>query len=365
MRLVEFSGPGFFLDTFLALPAFLYAGDPRWVAPSREALAAAFSPDSPFFQAGEARHFLVLRADRPVGRVTAIRNYRLEAREGPVGLLGFFECEPDAAVSERVLAAAVEHLFAAGLRAVRAPVEFDLWRRSRFMTEGFDEPPILLEPYNKPYYPRLFLRFGFREADRTVSTEIADLPAVLRHLLPWHASALVRGFAFRSLQGQALTPAVHLLYRLAMGACAGEPGYTGISEQEFLSVYGGLGVRLDPDLVLVAENRDGEPAGFLVGFPNILPRRSGGNGDLPALNILTVAILPSYRGNGLGKALVAEVYRRALRKGYRSVHHCLLREGSPATRLDAGMGRVHKRYALYEITRNEGHRGPPSATSAG
>lgn len=350
MRLVEFSGPGSLLDSFLALPVLLYAGDPRWVAPSREALAAALSPDSPFFQAGEARHFLALRADRPVGRVTAIRNYRLEAREGPVGLLGFFECEPDAAVSERLLAAAVGHLLAAGLRTVRAPVDFNPWHRSGFMTEGFDEPPILLEPYNKPYYPRLFLRFGFREAGRYVSTEVTDLPAVLQRLLPRHASALARAFAFRSLQGQPLAPALHLLYRLAVGACAGKPGYTEISDREFLSLYGGLGVRLDPDLVLVAESRDGEPAGFLVGFPNILPRRSGGNGDLPALNILTVAILPPHRGQGLGKALVAEVSRRALGKGYRSAHHCLLREGSPATRLDAGMGRVHKRYALYEIT---------------
>jgi GNAT superfamily N-acetyltransferase len=350
MRLVQFSGPDPLLDSFLALPGLLYAGDPRWIAPSREALAAAFSPDSPFFQAGEARHFLALRADRPVGRVTAIRNYRLEAREGPVGLLGFFECEPDAGTSERLLAAAVGHLVAAGLRTVRAPVDFDLWHRSRFMTEGFDESPILLEPYNKPYYPRLFLRFGFREADRSVSTEVTDLPAVLQRLLTGRTSTLARGFAFRSLQGQALTPAVHLLYRLAMEACAGKPGYTEISEQEFLNAYGGLGVRLDPDLVLVAESRDGGPAGFLVGFPNVLPPRSGGNGDLPALNVLTVAVLPPYRGIGLGRALVAEVYRRALHKGYRSAHHCLLREGSPATRLDAGMGRVHKRYALYEIT---------------
>lgn len=349
MRLVEFSGPSPLLDAFLALPALLYAGDARWVAPSREALAAAFAPDSPFLQAAEAQHFLALRHDRPVGRVTAIRNSRLEAREGPVGLLGFFECEPDAATSARLLTAAVGHLQAAGLRTVRAPVDFDSWHRSGFMTEGFDEPPILLEPYNKPYYPRLLLQFGFREAARSVATEVTDLPAVLRRLLPRHETALARGFAFRSLQGQSFAPALHLLHRLAVGACAGKPGYTGISEQEFLSVYGGLGVRLDPDLVLVAEGREGEPAGFLVGFPNVLPPRSGGNGDLPALNILTVAVLPPYRGNGLGKALVAEVYRRALRKGYRAAHHCLVREGSPATRLDAGMGRVHKRYALYEI----------------
>ena len=358
MRLVDFSGPGPLLDIFLGLPALLYAGDPRWVAPSRGALAAAFSPDRPFFQAGEARHFLAFSGDRPVGRVTAIRNYRLEAREGPVGLLGFFECEPNPATSERLLAAAVGHLAAAGLRTIRAPVNFDAWHRSRFMTEGFDEPPILLESYNKRHYPDLFLGFGFHEIRRDVSTEVTDLPAVLRHLLPRHASMLARGCTFRSLQDQPLATALHLIYRLAVGACADEPGYTGISEPEFLSLYGGLGIRLDPDLVLVAESREGEPAGFLVGFPNTLPRRSGGNGDLPALNILTVAVLPPYRGQGLGKALVAEVYRRALRKGYRSAHHCLLREGSPAGRPDAGMGRVHKRYALYEMTPDDARPAP-------
>jgi len=349
MRVLEFWGPGPDLARYLELPARLYAGDPRWVPLPRDAMAAAFSPANPFFQVGTARHFLALEGDRPVGRVTAIRNGRLETREGPVGLLGFFECEPDLAVAGRLLTAAVAHLGAAGLRIVRAPVEFDPWHRHHFMIQGFDEAPLLLEPYNKPYYPPFFLSFGFREAARSFSKQVSDLPGVLERLLPSHAGALARGFRFRSLQGEPLGPALHLLYRLAMGACAGKPGYTEISEGEFLTLYGGAGVRLDPDLVLMAESREGEPVGFVLSFPNTVPPQAGSNGDLPALNIITVGILPPYRGMGLGKALMAEVYRRALRKGYRSAHHCLIPEGSPAAAFDAGLGRVHKRYALYEL----------------
>lgn len=349
MTVVDFWGPGPELARYLELPAHLYAGDPRWTPPSREAMAAAFSADNPFFKVGTARHFLALEGDRPVGRVTAIRNGRLEAREGPVGLLGFFECEPDLTVSNRLLSAAVGYLRSAGLRIVRAPVDFDTWHRYRFMIKGFDEPPILLEPYNKPYYPPFFISFGFREATRYLSKRVADLASVLTRLLPRHADALARGFRFRSLQGEPLGPALHLLYRLAMGSCAKNWGYTEISEGEFLTLYGGAGVRLDPDLVLLAENREGEPVGFLLSFPNTLPREIGGNGNLPALNLMTVGILPPYRGMGLGKALVAEAYRRALRKGYRSAHHCLIREGTPAAAFDAGIGRIHKRYAVYEM----------------
>lgn len=62
-----------------------------------------------------------------------------------------------------------------------------------------------------------------------------------------------------------------------------------------------------------------------------------------------MGVLPPYRRMGIGKALVAEAYRRALAKGYRSAHHCLIREGSPAASFDAGLGRVHKRYAVYEM----------------
>ena len=349
MRVVEFWGPGPDLARYLELPARLYAGDPHWIPPSRDALLAAFSPANPFYLVGTARHFLALDGDQPVGRVTAIRNRRLETREGPVGLLGFFECAPDLAVAHRLLSAAAEHLRAAGARTVRAPVDFDTWHRYRFMVKGFDEPPILLEPYNKPYYPPFFLSLGFRETLRYVSKEVSDLPPVLERLLPRHAAVLARGFRFRSLKGEPLGPALRLMHRLAMEGCAGNWGYTEISEGEFLTLYGGAGVRLDPDLVLVVENREGEPAGFVLCFPNTLPHRTGGNGDLPALNVVTVGVLPPYRRMGIGKALVAEAYRRALAKGYRSAHHCLIREGSPAAGFDAGLGRVHKRYAVYEM----------------
>lgn len=208
MRVLEFWGPGPDLARYLELPARLYAGDPRWVPLPRDAMAAAFSPANPFFQVGTARHFLALEGDRPVGRVTAIRNGRLEAREGPVGLLGFFECEPDLAVAGRLLTAAVAHLGAAGLRIVRAPVEFDPWHRHHFMIQGFDEAPVLLEPYNKPYYPPFFLSFGFREAARSFSKQVSDLPGVLERLLPSHAGTLARGFRLRSLQGEPLGPSI-------------------------------------------------------------------------------------------------------------------------------------------------------------
>lgn len=71
------------------------------------------------------------------------------------------------------------------------------------------------------------------------------------------------------------------------------------------------------DVYIVARERDGSPPAGVMGFglldARFLPYRS--SADAKAAGLLTAFISPDYRGQGLGKVLIAEVFHKASKSG--------------------------------------------------
>ena len=121
----------------------------------------------------------------------------------PVGIMGFFECIAEYAAAEELLAAATLWLQQEG-RAVRiwGPMNFDIWHGYRFMTAGFDERPFYGEPYNKPYYPEYFQRYGFVVRKHWYSVELAGrrpLEEIIDFGIKRHQDLAEAGYRFESL----------------------------------------------------------------------------------------------------------------------------------------------------------------------
>src|SRR5439155_22186466 len=85
------------LSKFMKLPFRLYKGQPNWVPPLiYERKRHLDRNKNPFFHHAEAEYFLAWRDGRPVGRVSAHIDHRLnEVQDNQWGLFGFFECEDD------------------------------------------------------------------------------------------------------------------------------------------------------------------------------------------------------------------------------------------------------------------------------
>jgi GNAT superfamily N-acetyltransferase len=66
------------------------------------------------------------------------------------------------------------------------------------------------------------------------------------------------------------------------------------------------------------------------------------------LNIRTIAILPDQHGYGLGQAIAATLYEKALAAGLKRVNHCLMGPLAPPQRWDHGHGVVTRTYTMYE-----------------
>ena len=84
-------------ETFIRLPWRLYQGQANWVPPLlSERKRHLDRSRNPFFEHAEAEYFLAWRTGKPVGRITAHVDHRLnEFQDNRWGLFGFFESERD------------------------------------------------------------------------------------------------------------------------------------------------------------------------------------------------------------------------------------------------------------------------------
>lgn len=369
--LVTFQFDSPHLDAFVDLPFQIYKRDKNWIPPGRDGIKMQLSRFNPWFQRGEACHFLIPGQ----GRISAFCNRQPApdsrtppdiAPMDPVGTLGFFECVPDFSVCQRLLEAAVGWLQDRGISTIRGPINFDTWHSYRFVTSGFEaRPPFLLEPYNPPYYPQFWERFGFQPSAHYVSNIHEDLPALAKSLRGHYEKAERSGFRFRKFDTACFDVELKLFYDLSCEIFRDNWGYRPIAFDEFAALYRPSRRLLDPGLIWFAYDPHGSPVGFLFGLPDLAApvRAMGGRSDpLAALRFLltrrrpetallkTIGVVPASRGTNVGFALCYPHYRYMVEAGYRiGIHALMIQENTSRRMSETKGGRTFREYAVYEF----------------
>src|SRR5690606_23023839 len=263
---------------FLDFPYRHYAGSRYFVPPLRADQEKTLDPKkNPFFEHGRIQLFLAEDGrGAVVGRVAAIvSGMHLAKYDDDVGFFGFFEAIEDYAVAEALLDAATGWLRDGGLRAVRGPVNPTINDVAGLLVEGFDRPPSILMPYNKPYYEDFLLRYGFERAMTMFAYYVhdayldADRPArgaaVGRRR---HPSLRVRTLDMRRYMDEAL-----LAHEIYNEAWSGNWGSVPMTDAEFRHLANDLKQIIEPDLVVFVEVQDEagrwEPVAFSVSIPNL------------------------------------------------------------------------------------------------
>jgi len=154
------------LRAFVELPYRLYRGNPFWVPPLRIAVKELLDRERhPFYRNAQAEFFLARRDGRVVGRIAAILDSNHNHfHEEDAGFFGFFESIDDPGVAEALLTAARTWLLGRGAKVIRGPVNPSTNYECGMLVEGFQSPPLIMMPYNPPYYPLLMERVGLRRA---------------------------------------------------------------------------------------------------------------------------------------------------------------------------------------------------------
>ena len=151
------------IRAFIRLPYRLYRNDPNWVPPMYGMqLKLLLGENNPLLH-GEHRFLMAYDDERPVARVLAGVDDRLNERIGEKrGYISLFESEQNLEYARAVLDAVTQYLRDLGMTRVVGPNTpgFDDFSKG-LLLEGFDGPPMLFNPYNPRYYNDFFLAYGF------------------------------------------------------------------------------------------------------------------------------------------------------------------------------------------------------------
>jgi GNAT superfamily N-acetyltransferase len=349
---------------FVEFPFHSYRRDPLWVPAQRSGVDFQISPRNPFFRYGISRNFLVRKAGRTVGRISAILNPGAVTEGNPVGYFAFFECLRDEEAAGRLVNAARDWLRAHGARAVRGPIQYSTYGGNRFVTRQGTEPPFFLEPYHPSWYPALFTNLGFQTVHRFLSHR-ADTLNPDEQLAPEAREQLSRqGYRVRPFQRKTAEQDLRTIYELSETCFATNFSFTSVPWEEFQALYGRIVSFVDPDFLLLLFSPEGHPAGYLFGCPDYAPAlraMKGRNGPAARIRFLlrrrhldtvvlkTLAIHPDHQGNRLGSLLASVLHQTALRKGYtRMIYSTTQAEDSKTAAMAQRDSGVFREYALFE-----------------
>ena len=157
------------LETFLHVPWTLgMKRDPLWVPPLLDDYRRLLDPaKSPFLKHGEAQCFLALQDGVPVGRISAQTDADFDKQwpeEKGVAFFGFFDSADDPAVARGLFDAAAGWARSKGRTRLRGPFTLDSKGESGVLVDGFDTPPRIGMPHNKPYVGPLMEKAGLAKA---------------------------------------------------------------------------------------------------------------------------------------------------------------------------------------------------------
>ncbi|MBC6419769.1 MAG: hypothetical protein GDA44_13895 [Prochloron sp. SP5CPC1] len=358
-------------ETFLNLPALVYQKDPNWVPPLRSSIKKQLAPDNPFTQYGESQPFIAVSSTgEPLGRIVAAVNKRLIEKENQqVGLFGYFECVQDFEVAQALLNTACDWLIERGMKVARGPIDLSTHNNCLFLVDGFHTPPAFMMPYNPPYYPQFIEQAGWEKAKDAVAY---DFP-VHNHQLTakfkkGYNIALKSGITFRSirLKGKGFEEDCGIIYHLFTTAFVNNWSSTPRSEAEFVAEAKDLQQLIDPDILIIAEDKN-KAIGFFMALPdyNIPLKQVNGKLDLWGTlkflwyrrqinhsRVLAICSLPEYRRQMVPIALIYLGMTGGTQKGkpYQTAELSWVWEDNLPSRklIEASGGKISKTYRIYE-----------------
>lgn len=354
-------------EAFIRLPWSLYEGDPHWVPPLLRDMRRMLDPAvHPFHRHSEVQPFLALRSGRPVGRIAAIHNRNHQGfHDEPAGFFGFFESPRDPGVAEALFEAAAGWLRERGLRAMRGPASFSTNETVGLLVQGFDGPPVVMMPYNPPFYVDLLAAHGF-EPVKTLLAYYIDEQRPPDYLV--RAAGIVEkrtGVTVRPVVMKRFEAELATVRRIYNAAWERNWGFVPTTDAEFEFMAEELRPIVDPNLALMAEAPNGETAGFALALPDfnqVLIHLSGRLfplGVLKALwyrrkihrmRVITLGLLEEYRGKGIDALLYLWIIRNGAARGITFAELSWVLEDNAAMRkpLERLGGRVYRRYRVYE-----------------
>jgi GNAT superfamily N-acetyltransferase len=358
---------------FLDLPYRLYATEKRWVPPLRMERKEHIDPaKNPFFEHAEVQLFLAERDGRVVGRISAHIDRNLnEFQDNRWGLFGFFECEDDAEAARGLVDTAEAWLRERGRDRMVGPMDFTTNDECGLLIEGHERPPIILCPWQHPYYQELLEgACGLSKAMDLLMWELQVSDKSKVHQAIWDMADAVEakhGIVVRPMNKRHLQDEVSKFLEVYNASWERNWGFVPLTEQEARHYAKQLKPVLDPNWAYIAERTDtGEVVGAALTLPDfnqVLAKVKDGRllpfGWLTALRnrknidqvrVFALGVKPEYQHTGVAARMYQMHFEAAARTPQTGGEMGWILETNKAmNRAMEGMGgKVVRKYRLFE-----------------
>jgi ribosomal protein S18 acetylase RimI-like enzyme len=311
---------------FVAVAPPLYAGT-AWVRPlDAQILFRLDRNRDPFWQHAEGELLLARRRGQGVGRLLVIEDRLLADTTGErLATFGLFEAPPERDVARELFAAAERWARKRGLVGLLGPFFLSIHDEVGMLVRGFAEPPCVLMPYGREYYPELLHQSGFTPVREFDAWEWNCQQQAVPEPGPLRPGIRIRDFDRRGRREE-----IGRFLRVYNAAFAGNWGFVPMTTAEAETMVGDFLRFADLALPKFAEV-DGEPAGFILALPdfNQLLSRCGGSlwptgffrllwgrAGLRTGRVITLAVHPDFRDRGIVLQLIRHTWTAARSRGY-------------------------------------------------
>jgi GNAT superfamily N-acetyltransferase len=355
------------LRQFIELPYRLYRDDPHWVPPLRIAVKELLDREKhPFYHDAEAEFFLAQRDGEVIGRIAAVWNRahnRFHSEE--TGFFGFYESIDDKAVAKALLDQAWRWLQTRGAKAMRGPVNPSTNYECGMLIEGFDSDPMVMMPYNPPYYPELMVEAGLHKVKDLYAygSSVAGVGTEKSERVADRAMAAA-GIVVRPIDMKHFNADVERVWQVYNSAWERNWGFVPMSHEEFALMGKEMKQILKPELVLVGEV-GGAVVGFAIALPDVNQALKPAGGRLfptglvkilyyqrliKSVRVLVLGVMEDYRASGLAAAFYATLTRNARKLGYSDCEMSWILEDNVLMNRSLEMmgAERYKTYRIYE-----------------
>jgi len=358
------------LKEFIHLPYSFYQHDPVWVPPLRSEVRAQFTPSqNPFLTHCEYSLFLLKNENRVIGRIAAfIDTLAVDFWKEAIGLFGYYECIDNLEASSLLLDTAADWLRGKGMAAMRGPWSF-VSQEWGLVVEGFTPDPVIMAPYNPPYYSVQMQSFGLNKVKDLLCYYISGREGyqIPERILNLTDSVSRRfGVSIRPLDMSRYDDEVNIFLDLSNRSIIYNWGYSPVTDAEADAIARDLKQILQPRGVIFAVDGDEKPIGFAVALPDVNVLLKDMNGrllplgwlkllrGLPGLTnyrMFALGVIPEYHGKGIDSLLYRALYESLFTPDLWMEINYVLEDNVPMNNAIRKLGaKPLRRYRIFEQT---------------
>lgn len=359
------------MNRFIRLPLELYKDDPNFVFEPLFLQKEFFSHKNPFFSHSSVRYFLAEFNGALVGRIASINNVvHNKTYKEATGFFGFFECVRNYEVARILFDAVIEVHRQAGFTCLIGPTNFTTNDSAGILVSGFDSPPVVMMPYNKPYYGQFLTRYGFKKETDLSSYYLTDITLRSERFIGLtgglKSRLTVTGITFRTINYRNLQNELTTACKIYNESNKHNWGFIPLTEDEFVHT-GNLFSKFVPDDLIILAEKGHDIIGFAVALPDlnqVFSKIPSGKmipfgfikyikyrKKISGSRILILGVEESLRHSGIDVILYKMIQENLAKHGIFSGEACYVMENNKAMHsiLQKLGGERIKEYRMYKL----------------